>query len=173
VAFNVSSDFQSIGFLEARLHDSSIDNNTFDKTRQLPHYNSSMEVQLGTPLIRNNLIIITDKLSQMSSDIPSESTPYRADDGKLHVTPQNNWYYMVDNPDSIFFPKSAAGNGDPGLLHFAQGGESDYHPAEDSPLIGRGQNLSELYTEDFDGRPLPLEGAWPVGAYQASGAARK
>ena len=171
VAFNVSSDFQSIGFLEAPLHDSSIDNNTFDRTRQLPHYNSTMEVQLGTPLVRNNLIIITDKLSQMSSDIPSESTPYRADDGKLHVTPQNNWYYMVDNPNMRFFPKSAAGSGDPGLVHFVPGGVSDYHPDKNSPLIGRGQNLSAFYTEDFDGTPLPLEGAWPVGAYQASGSA--
>lgn len=52
VAFNVSSDYQSIGFLEAPLSDSHIDNNTFDRTRQL-HFNSSLEVQLGTPMVRN------------------------------------------------------------------------------------------------------------------------
>jgi len=172
VAFNVSSDFQSIGFLEAPLHDSYIDNNTFDRTRQLPHYNSSMEVQLGTPIVRNNLIIITDNLSQMSSKIPSESSPYRADDGQLHVTQQNNWYYMVDNPDQVFFAESAAGNGDPGLLHFMSGVDCDYHPGENSPLIGRALNLSEFYTEDFEGNPLPLEGLWNVGAYQAVGAAK-
>jgi hypothetical protein len=155
VAFNVSSDYQSIGFLEASLHDSFIDNNTFDRTRQLPHYNSTMEVQLGNPMVRNNLIIIT------------ESIPYRADDGQLHVTPQNNWYYQVDNPDMVYFPESAAGNGEPGLVHFVSGGECDYHLSENSPLRGVAQNLSEFYSENFEGNTLPLDGPWDVGAYQS------
>jgi len=99
----MSSDFQSIGFLEAPLHDSYIDNNTFDRTRQLPHYNSAMEVQLGNPMVRNNLIILAG------------AYPY---------------------------------------------------PADESPLRGVGQNLSEHYSKDFEGNALPLEGPGDIGAYQ-------
>jgi hypothetical protein len=151
VAFNVSSDFQSIGFLEAPLHNSYIDNNTFDRTRQLPHYNSAMEVQIGNPIVRNNLIIL---------DGPY---PYPADDGKLHVNPQNNWYYQLNNPDQVYFPESAAGNGNPLLVDLASG---DYHLRADSPLTGKGLNLSAFYSVDFDGEPLPERGAWDIGAYQ-------
>jgi hypothetical protein len=153
VAFNVSSDFQSIGFLEALLHDSCIDNNTFDRTRQL-HYNSTLEVQLGTPSVRNNLFIFI------------KTEPYRADDGQLHVVPRSNWYYKVDNPDQVFFPESAAGNGEPGLVDLAGG---DYHLTGNSPLIGKGTNLGEFYSEDFDGTELSRRGAWDVGALQARG----
>jgi hypothetical protein len=156
VAFNLSSDYQSIGFLEAPLHDSYIDNNTFDRTRQL-QYNSTMEVQLGTPIVRNNLIIFT------------ETNPYRADDGQVHVTPQNNWYYKVDNPGQIYFPESAAGNGDPELVNFVSGEDSDYHLSANSPLIGVAQNLSDYYSTDFEGNPLPDSGAWDVGAIQYQG----
>jgi hypothetical protein len=156
VAFNVSSDFQSIGFLEAPLHDSYIDNNTFDRTRQLP-YNSTLEVQLGTPIVRNNLFIFT------------QTDPYRADDGQLHVTPQNNWYYKVDNPDQIYYPESAAGNGNPKLIDFVSGKDSDYHLTGDSPLRGAAQNLSEFYSTDFEGNSLPDSGAWDVGAFQYQG----
>lgn len=157
VAFNLSTDYQSIGFLEAPLHDSYIDNNTFDRTHQLPHYNSSMEVQLGTPVVRNNLIIV--------ESIP----PYRADDGQHHVDQQNNWYYDANNPDLVYFPETAAGNGIPGLVNFVKGGESDYHIAENSPLVSAAQNLSDYYSTDFEGKPLPDNGQWDVGALQYSG----
>jgi hypothetical protein len=153
VAFNVSSDYQSIGFLEAPLSDSHIDNNTFDRTRQL-HFNSSMEVQLGNPMVRNNLFIM---------DGPP---PYKADDRNLHVTPQNNWYYQVKNPRKAYFPKSAAGNGDPQLVSFVKGKESDYHLSKDSPLRGAALNLSKEYAKDFEGNPLPGTGPWDVGAFQ-------
>jgi hypothetical protein len=153
VAFNVSSDYQSIGFLEAPLSDSHIDNNTFDRTRQL-HFNSSLEVQLGNPMVRNNLIIIEGP------------PPYKADDRKLHVTPQNNWYYQVKNPKNVYFPESAAGNGDPGLVSFVNGGESDYHLSKDSRLRGAALNLSKDYSKDFEGNPLPDDGPWDVGAFQ-------
>ena len=157
VAFNLSSDYQSIGFLEAPLHDSYIDNNTFDRTRQL-HYNSAMEVQLGNPVVRNNLIILAG------------AYPYPADDSLLHVTPQNNWYYQLSNPDTVYFPNSASGNGDPGLVDFVRGEESNYHLSENSPLRGAAQNLSQHYSKDFEGNDLPLEGPWDVGAYAASAA---
>jgi hypothetical protein len=156
VAFNVSSDYQAIGFLEAPLHDSYIDNNTFDRTRQLL-YNSTMEVQLGTPTVRNNLFILDGR------------DPYQADDGQHHVFQQNNWYYRVDNPSLVYFPETAAGNGDPGLVGFFAGGDSDYHLSLNSPLRSVAQNLSEFYSEDFDGNPLPDSGAWDIGALQFRG----
>jgi hypothetical protein len=155
VAFNLSTDYQSIGFLEAPMHDSYIDNNTFDRTHQL-HFNSSMEVQLGNPTVRNNLII-TDRVS-----------PYKADDGQHHVTQQNNWYYVVSNPTHVLYPETAAGNGYPGLVNFVSGGSSDYHLSENSPLRGTGLNLSEFYSTDFEGNALPDSGAWDVGAIQYS-----
>jgi hypothetical protein len=154
VAFNLSSDYQSIGFLEAPLHDSYIDNNTFDRSRQL-HFNSAMEVQLGNPTVRNNLIILDGPF------------PYPSDDSILHVTPNNNWYYQLSNPDTVYFPKSAAGNGDPGLVNFVPGMESDYHPGDGSPLLGAGVNLSAYYKTDFEGKPLPEEGPWDVGAIRS------
>ena len=156
VAFNLSADYQSIGFLEAPLHDSHIDNNTFDRSRQL-NFNSSMEVQLGTPVVRNNLIIL---------DGPS---PYRADDGQHHVDQQNNWYYQLNNSDQVYFPETAAGNGDPGLLNFVAGGDSDYHLRINSELRGSGINLNEYYSSDYDSVALPATGSWDVGALQFSG----
>jgi hypothetical protein len=150
VAFNVSSDYQSIGFLEAPLHDSFIDNNTFDRTQQLPHYNSAMEVQLGNPFVRNNLIILDG------------SFPYPADDGQLHVIPENNWYYQINNPDQVYFSNSAAGNGDPGLIDIAG---QDYHLRDRSPLRGKGINLSRFYSLDHEGNTLPTKGEWDIGAY--------
>ncbi len=153
VAFNLSTDFQSIGFLEAPLFDSHIDNNTFDRTHQL-HFNSTLEVQIGTPMVRNNLFLIKGP------------PPYKADDGKLHVTPQNNWYYQVSKPKQAYFPESAAGNGDPGLVNFVDGGSSDYHLSKKSPLRGVAQNLSKVYSKDFEGNVLPVNGPWDIGALQ-------
>jgi hypothetical protein len=153
VAFNVSSDYQSIGFLEAPLHDSFIDNNTFDRTRQLPHYNSAMEVQLGKPMVRNNLIILDGPI------------PYPADDGLHHVNQLNNWYYHVSNPDTIYFPETSAGNGIPGLVDLYGG---DYHLNPDSPLRGKGLNLSKFYSIDFEGDSLRKSGDWDIGALQST-----
>jgi len=106
-------------------------------------------------MVRNNLIILAGPF------------PYPSDDSILHVSPQNNWYYQLTNRDTVYFPESAAGNGNPGLVHFVPGEESDYHLAEDSPLRGKGQNLSQHYSIDFEGNILPLEGPWDVGAYGA------
>jgi hypothetical protein len=150
VAFNVSSDYQSIGFLEAPLHDSYIDNNTFDRTRQLPHYNSTMEVQLGKPVVRNNLIILDGPF------------PYQADDGQHHVDQQNNWYYQLNNPDTVYFPETCAGNGDPGVVSLYG---QDYHLTKNSPLFGKGINLSEFYSIDYEGNSMPASGGWNIGAY--------
>lgn len=153
VAFNLSSDYQSIGFFEALMHDSYVDNNTFDRTRQLS-YNSAMEVLLGNPTVRNNLIILEGPY------------PYPSDDGGLHVIHENNWYYQVNNPGQVYFPETAAGNGNPELADFTNGGDNDYHLSESSPLRGAAQNLSEFYHSDYEGNLLPAEGPWDVGALQ-------
>lgn len=152
VAFNVSTDLQSIAFLEAPLFDSHIDHNTFDRTHQID-FNSALEVQIGTPMVRNNLFILKGP------------APYIADDHKVHVINQNNWYYQLSDPTKIYYPETAAGNGDPVLLNLVDGGVSDYHLSDESPLRGGALNLSNEYTVDFDGRILPKEGAWDVGAY--------
>ncbi len=57
------------------------------------------------------------------------------------------------------------GSGAPGLVDLENG---DYHLKADSPLRGKGVNLSELYKTDFDGRPLPKTGNWDIGAIQYS-----
>ena len=73
---------------------------------------------------------------------------------------------QVSNPDQVYFPESAAGNGDPGLVNFVNGGTSDYHLSENSPLRGVAQNLSEVYSEDLEGNALPVDGPWDIGALQ-------
>jgi hypothetical protein len=153
VAFNISTDWQSIGFLEAPLYDSHIDHNTFDRSHQI-HFNSALEVQIGTPIVRNNLFILKGP------------APYIADDNKVHVINHNNWYYQISNPRQVYFPETAAGNGKPGLVNLVDAGNSDYHLTAESPLRGKAINLSNEYSVDFDDRLLPREGAWDVGALQ-------
>ena len=157
VAFNLSVDVQSIGYLEAVLNDAYIDNNTFDRTHQLSSANSTLEVQLGTPTVRNNLFILEGR------------PPFRADDKQHHVINKKNWYYDVSAPAHTCFPAVAAGNGDPVLARFVNGGQCDYRPKENSPLRGAGLNLSEFYGTDLAGRPLPESGTWDVGALQYGG----
>ena len=110
-----------------------------------------MEVQLGNPIVRNNLILL------------DSSPPFLADDSLHHVAQQNNWYFKVNEPDLEYFPATAAGNGDPKLVDYMNG---DYNLTENSPLKGRGINLSSQYDVDFLGNPLPTSGSWDIGAIQ-------
>ncbi len=153
VAFNISTDYQSIGFLEAPLYDSHIDNNTFDRTHQLD-YNSTLEVQIGTPLVRNNLFIMKGP------------PPFSADDGKLHIVLQNNWFYQIGNLKQKNIRKSLAWNANPKLVNLVDGGTSDYHLTKESPLRGVALNLSKEYEKDFEGKQLSEDVAWDVGALQ-------
>ena len=55
---------------------------------------------------------------------------------------------------------------DPGFVNAAAG---DFHLRADSPLRGKGVNLSsDPYASitDFDGNPRPIEGNWDIGAYE-------
>jgi len=99
----------------------------------------------------------------------NELPPYRADDEKHHVDQNNNWYFQLANPVTVYFPETAAGNGDPRLVEFVSGGHSDYHLSENSPLRCVGMNFSGFYTTDFEGNALPAEGPWDIGALQYQG----
>ena len=46
--------------------------------------------------------------------------------------------------------------------------KGDYHLTAKSPLRGKAKNLSDTYSGDFDGRPLPKTGNWDIGALQYS-----
>ena len=110
-----------------------------------------MEVQIGNPIVRNNLIIL---------DGPS---PYFADDSLHHVSQNNNWYYQINDPALEYFPQTTAGNGNPKLIDLS---DRDYHLSKDSLLRGKGINLSSFYSVDFEGNPLSKIGAWDIGAFQ-------
>jgi len=45
---------------------------------------------------------------------------------------------------------------------------SDYHLTSGSPAVGKGLNLSSLFTADIAGTPRPSTGPWDLGAYQYS-----
>jgi hypothetical protein len=111
-----------------------------------------MEVQIGNPVVRNNLIILDGPI------------PYPADDSLHHVNQRKNWYYQINNPDTVYFQETAAGNGDPDLVNLTGG---DYHLSPQSPLKMKGMNLSEFYSIDFKGDSLKKSGGWDIGAFQS------
>ena len=75
-----------------------------------------------------------------------------------------NWYSKYKSPSTKYMGDSnQAGSGDPALVDLEK---QDYNLKEDSPLRGKGINLSELYKLDFYGRPLPKTGNWDIGAIQ-------
>jgi hypothetical protein len=99
---------------------------------------------------RNNLIIHTRDAYQGP--------------GASGVVTENNWYLNINNWSEIHWDGNQAGSGDPHLVDLSHG---DYHPESDSPLIGKGTNLSAWYSVDFEGKELPASGGWVVGALQA------
>ena len=96
---------------------------------------------------RNNLFIYSSK-------------PYTGNrsEGAIKTA---NWYSNYRSPDSEYGGDSRqAGSGDPGLIDL---GQQDFRLKPDSPLRGKGVNLSDLYQTDFDGHPLPKTGKWDIG----------
>jgi hypothetical protein len=63
--------------------------------------------------------------------------------------------------------ESHAWGGDGGAIEMDDG-RNDYHLRKDSPLRGKGINLSEFYSVDHGGNPLPKLGAWDIGAFQTA-----
>jgi hypothetical protein len=118
-----------------------------------------MDVRGGSPVgvasgahFRNNLFIYS-------------SSPYTGNraGGALKTA---NWYSKYKSPGTKYGgDKNQAGSGDPLLVDLENG---DYHLKADSPLRGKGINLSKLYKTDFDGRSLPKTGNWDIGAIQYS-----
>ncbi len=162
VSFNVCYDGQSWLFMLAPCTGVYFDNNTILRYNGFGRSQNSgarIDIQGGKPVgiasgihFRNNLFVYS-------------SSPYTGNrsGGALKTA---NWYSRKDRPGAKYNgdPKQA-GSGDPGLVDLNKG---DYHLKADSPLRGKGINLSKLYKVDFDGRPLPKTGKWDIGAFQYS-----
>lgn len=162
VSFNICYDGQSWLFMLAPCNGIYFDNNTiarYNGFQRVQNSGARMDVQGGEPVgkadgahFRNNLFIYT-------------SSPYTGNRA-AGAEKTANWYFQHKSPNTTYEgdPKQA-GSGDPLLADLEKG---DYHLKADSPLRGKGINLSELYEKDFDGRPLPKIGKWDIGAIQYS-----
>jgi parallel beta-helix repeat protein len=51
---------------------------------------------------------------------------------------------------------------------FVDPSKKDFHLQGMSPAIGKGSNLSSVFTNDNEGNRRPLSGAWDIGAYENS-----
>jgi len=162
VSFNVCYDGQSWLFMLAPGKDIYFDNNTIARYNGFGRAQNSgarIDVRGGSPVgvasglhFRNNLFIYS-------------SSPYTGNrsGGALKTA---NWYSKHKSPRTTYKgDDKQAGSGDPFLVDLEKG---DYHLKADSPLRGKGINLSKLYKTDFDGRPLPKSGKWDIGAIQYS-----
>ncbi|MDP7287054.1 MAG: hypothetical protein QGH94_03565 [Phycisphaerae bacterium] len=162
VSFNVCYDGQSWLFMLAPGAGIYFDNNTIARYNGFGRAQNSgarLDVRGGSPVgvasglhFRNNLFIYS-------------SSPYTGNrsGGALKTA---NWYSKHKSPGAKYGgDKGQVGSGDPLLVDPQKG---DYHLKADSPLRGKGINLSKLYKTDFDGRPLPKTGKWDIGAIQYS-----
>ncbi len=162
VSFNVCYDGQSWLFMLAPGTGIYFDNNTIARYNgfgRSQNAGARIDVRGGSPVgvasgihFRNNLFIYS-------------SSPYTGNrsGGALKTA---NWYSKYNSPGTTYGGDgSQAGSGDPLLVDLQKG---DYHLKADSPLRGKGINLSKFYKTDFDGRPLPKTGNWDIGAIQYS-----
>ena len=144
VAFNVSYDGQSFVYMHAPCIDAVFDNNTVIRNNSFgsPLYDIVYAALPGI-LFRNNLYVGTKQSFQNS--------PYKK---ASRVNAQNNWFWNADSAQQS--------DGNPMLLDMHG---QDFRLRSDSPLRGKGQNLSKHYQTDFAGNPLPKTGAWDIGAF--------
>jgi len=144
VAFNVSYDGQSFVYMHAPCINAVFDNNTVIRNNGFgsPLYDIVYTAFPGI-LFRNNLYVGTKQCFQGS--------PYKK---ASRVDAQNNWFWNADSPQKS--------DGNPMLLDMHG---KDFSLRSDSPLRGKGQNLSKHYQTDFAGNPLPKTGAWDIGAF--------
>jgi hypothetical protein len=160
VSFNVCYDGQSWLFMLAPCTGVYFDNNTVARYNGFGRAQDSgarMDVQGGSPVgvasgahFRNNLFIYT-------------SSPYTGNrsGGALKTA---NWYLSYNNFSTVYGGDgNQAGSGDPKLKNLNSG---NYKLMPDSPLRGKGMNLSSLYSVDFNGQTLRTNGNWDVGAMQ-------
>ena len=144
VAFNVSYDGQSFVYMHAPCINAVFDNNTVIRNNDFgsPMYDIVYTAFPGI-LFRNNLYVGTKQCFQGS--------PYKR---ASRVDAQNNWFWNTDSPQQS--------DGDPKLLDV---NGRDFRLRSDSPLRGKGQNLSSHYQTDFAGNPLRKTGEWDIGAF--------
>ena len=164
VSFNVCYDGQSWLFMLAPCNGIYFDNNTIARYNGFGRSQNAcarLDVRGGKPVgkasgahFRNNLFIYS-------------SSPYSGNraGGALKTA---NWYSKYQSNDTKYQGDgNQAGSGDP---HLVDPENKDYRLKSDSPLRGRAVNLSELYKTDFNGRALPAEGNWDIGAIQYNSA---
>jgi hypothetical protein len=163
VAFNVSYDGQEWLYMWAPCHNTYFDNNTVIRNNQFgcPQVNNDVAllmVQGGRSNdpsqihFRNNLIVYDN----------TTAGAYQGPQANGCVK-EKNWYLNYDNYSAnLNYPKQA-GFGDPKLKDLANG---NYKLMPDSPLRGKGVNLSAVYSVDFNGQAIPTNGNWDVGAMQ-------
>ena len=144
IAMNVSYDGQSFVYMNAPCINTVMDNNTIIRNNGFgsPMYDIVYTAFPGI-LFRNNLYVGTKQCF--------EGSPYKK---SSRVDSRHNWFWNVDSPENS--------DGDPRLLDMRN---NDFRLRSDSPLRGKGLNLSKLYQTDFDGNPLPKTGAWDIGAF--------
>ncbi len=153
VAFNVNFDGQDWLYMWAPCHDCYFDNNTVIRTHDFTSpLNDVAYLAFGGIHFRNNLIIHTWDAYQGP--------------GANGIVTENNWYLNINDWSEVHWDTNQAGSGDPGLVDLDNG---DYHLKSDSPLLGKGTNLSEYYSTDYEGNPLPDSEAWDIGAFQFQG----
>jgi len=151
VAFNVNVDGQDWLYMWAPCHDCYFDNNTVIRIHDFTSpLNDVAYLAFGGIHFRNNLIIY--------NTLDAYQGP-----GASGIVTENNWYLNINDWSEIHWDPNQAGSGDPGLVDIENG---DYHLKSNSLLRGRGTNLSEYYSVDYQGNSLPESGAWDVGAFQ-------
>jgi len=155
VVFNINVDGQDWLYMWAPCHDCYFDNNTVIRTHDFTSpLNDVAYLDFGGIHFRNNLFV------------------YNAGDayqgpGAHGVITENNWYLNINDWSKNHWDPNQSGSGDPGLVDLENG---DYHLKSNSPLRGKGVNLSEYYSVDYEGNSLPKNGVWDVGALQFPGA---
>jgi len=154
VAFNANVDGQDWLYMWAPCHDCYFDNNTVIRTHDFTSpLNDVAYLAFGGIHFRNNLFVYNARDAYQGP-------------GAHGVITENNWYLNINDWSKIHWDPNQAGSGDPGLVDLENG---DYHLKSDSPLRGRGVNLSEYYSVDYEGNTLSESGAWDVGALQFPG----
>ncbi len=145
VAFNVSYDYSHFLYLWSPCNECYIDNNTAIRT--LPGWTSIAYTFSGWH-IRNNVVVDPEwPYYQNHLDLDNNVEINGGEEVVLYE--ENNWFS---------FDK-----GDPRLVNEGVG---DFRPQSTSALRNAGLNLSDRYSVDIDGEPLPVNGSWTIGAYQ-------
>ena len=123
------------------------------------YYGQVVEIsELKNNILGNNTI----------SNISFGGTTIDAADNNLYYsTTSGSWVYNKTLTwaqwQALGFDKNGFQNTDPLLVNPAGW---DYHLLTNSPVIGKGINLSTEFTVDLDNNSRPATGSWDLGAYE-------